>query len=58
MEHTQREKRLFILKVGCVGEGEIVGPFQKQQKKKRGKLIRDILRRNRGKLIEDGGSNL
>ena len=32
---------------------KFVVPFQKQQRKERGKLIRDTLKRNMGKLIKD-----
>ena len=35
---------------------KVCGPIPKTTKKERGKLIRDTLKRNTGKLIEDGGS--
>ena len=35
---------------------KVSGPISKTVTKERGKLIRDTLKRNTGKLIEDGGS--
>ena len=54
MGHKKKEKLLFYIE--CMCDEKCVVPFQKQQKKERGKLIRDTLKRNTGKLIEDGGS--
>ena len=56
MGHRKKEKLLFYIKVECTCDEKCVVPFQKQQKKERGKLIRDTLKKNTGKLIEDGRS--
>ena len=54
--HGKKEKLLFyIFKVKCMCNEKFMIPFQKQQKKERGKLIRDTLKKNTCKLIEDGG---
>ena len=57
MDHKKKEKPLFYIKVECMWDKKFVIPFQMQQKKK-GKLIRNTLKRNTGKLIEDIGSIL
>ena len=54
MRHRKKEKLLSYIKVKCVCDEKFVVPFQKQQKNERGKLIRDTLKRNTSKLIEDG----
>ena len=56
MGHTKREKRLFIRKVEYMCDQKFVSHSKNSKKRERDKLIRDILKRNTGKLIEDGGS--
>ena len=54
MGHKKKEKLLFYIKVECWWKVSSLIP--KIETKERGKLIRDILKRNTGKLIKTGGS--